>query len=159
MSPAQKRKREKMGRYDPKLMEKLRDEIAAHPNPMFGRMIAEGRMSDSDVLDFSLSVASAYFSGDLLGPVKEAADANMELQRRRAVLVTAAIFGASATFDKDGMSITRIGNNPDLITAAVQALVDVGMTVAEAMRQLEPPPPAQCQMESDIRAELPALVN
>ena len=32
----------------------------------------------------------AYFSGDLLEPVKEAAKANMDLQRRRAVLVTAA---------------------------------------------------------------------
>ena len=159
MSPAQKRKREKMGRYDPKLMEKLRDEIAAHPNPMFGRMIAEGRMSDSDVLDFSLNVASAYFSGDLLEPLAKAADARMALQARRAVLVTAAFFGATAAFDKDGMSIMRIGDDSDLITFAVQQLVDTGLTVKEAMRQLAKPPPAQCQMESDIRAELPALVN
>ena len=159
MSPAQKRKREKMGRYDPKLMEKLRDEIAAHPNPMFGRMIAEGRMSDSDVLDFSLNVASAYFSGDLLKPVEESAIANMELQTRRAVLVTAAFFGATAAFDKDGMSIMRIGDDSDLITFAVQQLVNAGFTVKEAMRQLEKPPPAPCQMESDIRAELPELVH
>ena len=52
-----------MGRYDPKLMEKLRDEIAAHPNPMFGRMIAEGRMSDSDVLDFCVQRGECLLLG------------------------------------------------------------------------------------------------
>ena len=116
-------------------------------------------MSDSDVLDFSLNVASAYFSGDLLEPLAKAADARMNLQARRAVLVTAAFFGATAAFDKDGMSIMRIGDDSDLITFAVQQLVNAGFTVKEAMRQLEKPPPAQCQMESDIRAQLPALVH
>ena len=75
MNAAAKRKRAKVGRFDPKHMQDLRAQMEQHPNPMFGRMIAEGRMSDSDVLDFSLNVASAYFSGDLLEPVAKAAGA------------------------------------------------------------------------------------
>ena len=152
-------KRTKMVRYSPTRAKALRAEIAKHPNPMFGRMLAEGRMSDGDLVDFAFNVAHAYFSGDLLEPVAKAADARMALQARRAVLVTAAFFGATAAFDKDGMSIMRIGDDSDLITFAVQQLVDTGLTVKEAMRQLAKPPPAQCQMESDIRAELPALVH
>ena len=144
MSPAQKRKREKMGRYDPKLMEKLRDEIAAHPNPMFGRMIAEGRMSDSDVLDFSLNVASAYFSGDLLEPVAQAAGRELERLTRQTLLKTAALFGWTATFDKDGGAVLKDAwpeDDPDAQTAAIQALVDTGLSVKDAMAAFKTAPP------------------
>ena len=153
------RKRSKLARYDPKLMEKLRAEIAKHPNPKFGAFIKEARASDSDVLDFAMSVATAYFDGQLLESFKAAAKHNMDLQTRRAVLVTLALFGATASFDKDGMNIIRIGEDTDAITFAVQQLVNAGFTVKEAMRQLDPPPPAQCEMESDIRAELPEIVH
>ena len=153
------RKRSKMARYDPELMEKLRAEIAKHPNPMFGAFIKEARASDSDVLDFAMSVAAAYFDGQLLESFKATAKHNMDLQKRRAVLVTAALFGCTVEFTDDEMKFRRIGNDPDLITFAVQQLVDVGFSVAEAMRQLEPPPPAPCQMESDIHTQLPELVH
>ena len=46
-----------------------------------------------------------------------------------------------------------------LITFAVQQLVNVGMTVAEAMRHLEPPPPAPCKMEGDINTKVPELIH
>ena len=36
MTPAQKRKREKVGRYDAKLMKELRAEIEKHPNRCLG---------------------------------------------------------------------------------------------------------------------------
>ena len=155
MSPAQKRKREKMGRYDPKLMEKLRDEIAAHPNPMFGRMIAEGRMSDSDVLDFSLNVASAYFSGDLLEPVAQAAGRELERLTRRTLLTTAALFGMTATFEKDGGAVLKSAwKDQDTQTAAIQALVDAGLSVAEAMASFKTGPPEQPPPEP-IHTRLP----
>ena len=86
MNAAAKRKRAKVGRFDPKLMQDLRAQMEQHPNPMFGRMIAEGRMSDSDVLDFSLNVASAYFSGDLLEPVAKAAGLELERMTRQDVV-------------------------------------------------------------------------
>ena len=138
--PVKMSKRSKMVRYSPARAKEIRDEIAKHPNPMFGRMIAEGRMSDGDLVDFAFNVTHAYFSGDLLEPLAKAADARMNLQARRAVLVTAAFFGATAAFDKDGMNIIRIGEDPDAITFAVQQLVNAGFTVKEAMRQLEKPP-------------------
>ena len=57
------------------------------------------------------------------------------------------------------MRIMLLGDDSDLITFAVQQLVDTGMSVAEAMRHLEPPPAAQCQMESDIDTQLPEIVE
>ena len=162
MSPAQKRTREKMGRYDPKLMQKLRAEIANHPNPMFGRMISEGRMSDSDVLDFSLNVASAYFNGDLLKPVAEAAGRELERMTRQGVLLTAALFGWTATFDKDGSAVFMPllpDEDPDAQTAAVQALVDTGKSVKEAMAAFKTGPPEKgCTVET-IQTKLPELVH
>ena len=159
MKKKTKRKRSKVARYDPKLVKALRAEMSKCPNPVYAQMVAEGNMNDGDMMDFALSLAGSYFSGILLESFKETEKANLDLQRRRAVLVTAAFFGATAAFDKDGMNLIRIGDDPDTITFAVQQLVNTGFTVAEAMRQLQPPPPAPCKMESDIRAELPALVN
>ena len=161
MSPAQKRKREKMGRYDPKLMEKLRDEIAAHPNPMFGRMIAEGRMSDSDVLDFSLNVASAYFSGDLLEPVAKAAGRELERMTRRTLLVTAALFGMTATFESDGGAVLKPAwsDDPDTQIAAVQALVDTGMGVKQAMAAFKTGPPEKGYTSETMHTQLPELIH
>ena len=77
-------------------------------------------------------------------------------------LVTLVLFGATASFDKDGMNIIRIGEDTDAITFAVQQLVNAGFTVKEAMRQLDPNgfPRAQCLKSfSDIRAELPEIVH
>ena len=152
-------KRSKSTRYNPASVKALRTEMAKGPNPAYRQMVAEGNMSDGDMVDFALSLANSYFDGQLLESFKATAKHNMEMQTRRAVLVTAALFGATAAFDKDGMNIIRIGEDTDAITFAVQQLVDVGFSVAEAMRQLEPPPPAPCEMESDIRAELPELVH
>ena len=153
------RKRSKLARYNPATVKALRDEMLKCRNPIYGQMVKEGQMSDGDMLDFALSLANSYFDGQLLESFKETAKSNMEMQRRRAVLVTAAFFGATAAFDKDGMNLIRIGDDPDTITFAVQQLVNAGFTVAEAMRQLQPPPPAPCEMESDIRAELPEIVH
>ena len=89
-----------MTRFDPEIMQKLRDEIAKHPNPAFGAFIQEARASDGDVLDLAMSTAYAYFSGALLEPVEAAAMHNLFVTRRRAVLVTAAKFKATAIFDK-----------------------------------------------------------
>ena len=153
------RKRSKLARYNPASVKALRAQMLKCPNPIYGQMVKEGQMSDGDMMDFALSLANSYFDGQLLESFKATAKHNMEMQTRRAVLVTAAFFGATAAFDKDGMNIIRIGEDPDAITFAVQQLVNAGFTVKEAMRQLEPPPPAQCQMKSDIRAQLPELVH
>ena len=162
MSPAQKRKREKVGRYDPKLMQALRTEIAKHPNPMFGRMLADGRMSDSDVLDFSLTMAHSYFSGDLLEPVVEAAQRELERLTRQTLLKTAALFGMTATFEKDGGAILKSAwseDDPDAQTAAIQALVDTGLSVKEAMAAFKTGPPegGNAPIET-IRTQLPEAV-
>ena len=153
-------KRSGMTRFNRDHVQALRDEMAKGPNPAYAQMVAKGQMTDSDMIDFAICLANSYFSGILLESFKETAAVNMDLQRRRSVLVTAALFGATAAFDKDGgMRIKSIGNDPDMITFAVQQLVNVGMTVAEAMRQLEPPPPAPCKMKSDINTKLPELVH
>ena len=158
MSPAQKRKRSKVGRYDPKLMQALRDEMAKHPNPMFGQMLAEGRMSDGDVLDFALTAAYAYFSGALLEPVAAAAGRELERLTRRTLLTTAALFGYSATFDKDGGAVLKSAwsdDDPGTQIAAVQALVDAGLSVNDAMSSFKtgPPPPTE-----PIHTRLPEAV-
>ena len=146
MNPEPKRKRAKVGRYDPKLMQALRAEMEKHPNPMFGRMIAEGRMNDSDVLDFSLNVAHAYFSGALLEPVATAAGRELERLTRRTLLTTAALFGMTATFDNDGGAVLKPAwsdEDPDRQTSAVQALVDTGLSVKDAMSAFKTGPPEQ----------------
>ena len=159
MSPAQKRKREKVGRYDPMLMQTLRAKMKEHPNPLFGRMLAEGRMSDSDVLDFSLNVAHAYFSGDLLEPVAKAAGRELERLTRRTLLVTAALFGMTAIFDEDGSGATLVDawsdDDPNVHVAAVQALVDVGMSVKDAMAEFASGPPKQGFVEAPMHAQMP----
>ena len=152
-------KRAGMTRFNRGHVQALRDEMSKCPNQVYGQMVAKGQMTDSDMIDFALCLANSYFDGTLLQVFKETAKANLTMQMRRAVLVTAAFFGCTAEFDKDGMSIRRLGDDSDLITFAVQSLVDVGFSVAEAMRQLEPPPPAPCKMESDINTKLPELVH
>ena len=159
MSPAQKRKREKVGRYDPRLMEKLRDEMSKHPNPMFGRMLAEGRMSDSDVLDFSLTMAHAYFTGALLEPVAAAAGRELERMTRQALLTTTALFGYTATFTADGGAVVKWAwADADTQTAAVQALVDTGMSVKEAMASFKTGPPEPRPPTEPIHTRLPEPV-
>ena len=128
-------KRSKMVRYSPTRAKEIRDEIAKHPNPMFGRMLAEGRMSDGDLVDFAFNVTHAYFSGALLEPIATAVDRDLKLATRRAFLVTAALFGMTATFEKDGSVVLKDAwaDDPDRQTAAVQALVDTGLSVKDAM--------------------------
>ena len=136
-------KRSKMTRYNPTLAKALRDKIAKHPNPVFRRMLAEGRMSDGDVVDFALTVAEAYFSGDLLEPVAAAAGRELERLTRRTLLTTAALFGMTAIFDKDGGAVLKSAwsDDPGTQIAAVQALVDVGLSVKEAMGSFKTGPP------------------
>ena len=155
------RKRSKLTRYNPDNVKALRAQMLKCPNPIYGQMVTEGQMSDGDMMDFALSLANSYFGGELLASFKTTAKANMELQTRRAVLVTAALFGATAAFDKDGMNIMSIfpDEGPDLLNHAVQQLVDVGMSVAEAMQVLQPPAPIQCQIESDVSTQLPEIVE
>ena len=174
MSPAQKRKREKMGRYDPKLMEKLRAEIAAHPNPMFGRMIAEGRMSDSDVLDFSLNVATAYFDGQLLETARQAtvnliaetkqqSDDKAVLMIERAILKTLGAFGLTATISEDGLitpKLARSKDDPKVQIEAVQRLVDTGMSVAESVASIrELPAPGELPDRIEAQVSKPEVTH
>ena len=157
------RRRSKVARFDPELMQKLRAEIAKHPNPMFGEFIKEARPSDSDVMDFAMTAAYAYFSGALLEPVKESARRELYLMRRRTVLVTAAKFGMTAIFDKDGCGATLKpawkDDDPDTQIAAVQALVDTGMSVKDAMAEFASGPPKPGHMAETIHTQLPALVH
>ena len=163
MNAAQKRKRREDGRYDPKLMEKLRAEISAHPNPMFGRMIAEGRMSDSDVLDFSLNVASAYFSGDLLEPVAAAAGRELERYITRAILTTLGAFGLTATVSEDGLftpKLARSPDNPEVQLDSVQRLVDTGLSVKEAVASIrELPAPGELPDRIEAQVSQPEIVH
>ena len=160
--PVKINKRSKMVRYSPTRAKELRAEIAKHPNPMFGRMLAEGRMSDGDLVDFAFNVTHAYFSGDLLEPVKESARRELYLMRRRTVLVTAAKFGMTAIFDKDGCGATLTPawtDDPATQIAAVQALVDTGLSVADAMAEFASGPPEPGHIAETIRTQLPELVN
>ena len=154
-----KQRRAGMTRFNRNHVQALRDAMAKCPNTAYATMVDKGAMTDSDMLDFSLRLSISYFDGTLLQVFKETAKANMTMQMRRAVLVTAAFFGCTAEFDKDGMKIRLLGDDSDLITFAVQQLVNVGFTVAEAMRHLEPPPPAPCKMETDINAKVPELIH
>ena len=113
------RKRSKMTRYNPDPVKALRAEMAKHPNPMFGQMLVQERMSDGDLLDFSVSVAISYFNGALLEPVAAAAGRELERMARQTLLVTAAKFGATATFTKDGGAVLKSvfpDDGPDLLT-------------------------------------------
>ena len=147
-----------MTRFDPELMEKLRAEIAKHPNLAFGAVIRLARMSDGDLVDFAMTAAYAYFSGALLEPVKEAARRELFLMRRRTVLVTAAKFGMTAIFDQDGCGATLTPawtNDPATHIAAVQALVDTGLSVADAMAEFASGPPEPGHIAETIRTQLP----
>ena len=153
-------KRSKMVRYNPTRAKALRDKIAKHPNPMFGQMLADGRMSDGDLLDLAVNVADAYFSGALLEPVAAAAARSADLRVRRTLLVTAAKFGCTATFTEDGSADLKSAwsdDDPATHIAAVQALVDTGMSIQEAMDEFSPVPPKQTPMPEPARAQLPAI--
>ena len=156
--PVKMSKRSKMVRYSPARAKELRAEIAKYPHPMFGRLLAERRMSDGDLVDFSLTLAHAYFSGDLLEPLSKAVDRDLELVTRRAFLITAALFGMTATFEKDGRVIltSAWSDDPDHQTAAVQALVDVGLSVKEAMASFKTGPPKEGRKPEPIETRLPA---
>ena len=157
----QNRKRSKITRYNPDLVQTVRAEIAKHPNPMFVKMAEKGQMSDGDILDFALSVAHCYFSGSLLEPVKEAAHRGMDLMVRRTLLVTASLFGMTGVFDKDGGATLTPAwtGDPATQSAAVQALVDTGMSVKEAMALFASGPPKQGHMAETIHTQLPEVVH
>ena len=147
-----------MTRFDPQIMKKLRDEIAKHPNPMFGAVIEETRASDGDLLDFAMNAACAYFSGKLMEPVEAAARRHLHVMRRRTVLVTAAKFGMTATFDADGCGATLTpawSDDPDTQITAVQALVDTGMSLKEAMAEFASGPPKQGHTAETIHTQFP----
>ena len=156
--PVKMSKRSKMVRYSPTRAKELRTQIAAHPNPMFGRMLAEGRMSDGDLVDFAFNVAHAYFSGDLLEPVAAAAGRELERMTRRTLLTTAACFGMTATFDADRGAVLKPAwsdEDQDRQTDAVQALVDTGLSVKEAMAAFKTGPPEEGQKTEPIYTRLP----
>ena len=138
------RKRSKMTRYNPAGVKALRVQMAKHPNPAFGEMIKEGRMTDSDLLDFAVGASTAYFSGALLEPVAAAAGRELERMTRQAVLLALALLGWTATFDQDGNAVVKPvlqDEDHDAQTAAVQALVDTGMSVKDAMGSFKTGPP------------------
>ena len=156
------RKRSKMTRFDPEIMQRLRDAIDKHPNPKFGAFIKEARASDGDVLDLAMNAATAYFTGALLEPVAAAAGRAFQKSTHRAVLVTAAKFGATAIFDKEGSGATLMSawsDDPITHIDAIQRLVDTGLTVAAAMDQFPSGPPKEGHMAETIRTELPELVH
>ena len=162
MTKQSKNKRSRSLRYSPTNAQALRDEIAKHPNPMFGQMLAEGRMTDGDLVDFAFNVTKAYFTGDLLEPVAKAAGRELERMTRRTLLVTAALFGMTATFEKDGGVVLKSAwadDDPDRQTDAVQALVDTGLSVKEAMAAFKTGPPERGSTPTEpIRTRLPETV-
>ena len=159
MTKQSKNKRSRMLRYSPTNATALRDEIVKHPNPMFGQMLAQGRMTDGDLCDFAFHVAKAYFSGDLLEPVATAAGHELERMTRRTLLVTAALFGMTATFEKDGGAVLKSAwVDADTQTAAVQALVDTGLSVKDAMASFKTGPPEPRPSTEPIHTRLPEPV-
>ena len=157
--PVKMNKRSKMVRYSPARAKEIRDEIAKHPNPMFGRMLAEGRMSDGDLVDFAFNVTHAYFSGALLEPIAAAVDRDLKRVELRTFLTTAALFGMTATFEKDGLVILKDAwsdDDPNRQTDAVQALVDIGLSVKDAMAAFKTGPPKEGRKTEPIETRLPA---
>lgn len=134
------RKRSKLGRYNPTLLKGLREAIAKRPEPMFG---PHRRMSDGDLMDFALELAGSYFSGALVESFKVGATRELERFQRQTVSVIAANLGATASFSDDGVTtLTMLANaDDDTRTAAVQRLVDVGVSVKEATRLISNPQP------------------
>ena len=157
-----KRKRSKVGRYDPKLVKALRAEMSKCQNPVYAQLVEEGNMNDADMMDFALSLSCSYFSGVLLRIFEDTANANMALQTRRTLLITAALFGMTAIFDKDGGAVLKSAwskENPDTQTAAVQALVDVGLTVKQAMASFKTGPEEEAWTTEPIYTRLPEIVK
>ena len=67
----------------------------------------------------------------------------------------------TATFDKDGGAILKsawAGDDPDAQIAAVQALVDAGLSVKEAMAAFKTGPPEQAPPTEPIHTRLPEAV-
>ena len=156
------RKRSKLARYNPATVKKLRAEMLKCPNPEYAELVAPGNMSDGDMLDFAANLAGSYFSGILLRAFKDTADANMVLQTRRTLLVTAALFGFTAEFDKAGGAVLKSAwskENPDVQTAAVQALLDVGLTLAQAMASFKTGPDEAAWTTEPIYTQLPEIVE
>ena len=52
-----------MTRYNKDHVSALREEMKKCPNPIYAQMVDKGQMTDSDMLDFSLSLAGSYFNG------------------------------------------------------------------------------------------------
>ena len=150
-----KKNRSKLSRYDPELMQALRDAIKTVGLPA---QLIKGQ-STADLVDFSLSLAQTYFTGALVESFQAGAKVEMEKLMRQTVLVVAASFGATATFTADGgVTITRVtATEGNTWTAAVQALVDTGLTVADAVDLFATPPPPQGQswpIKTPIKADL-----
>ena len=138
----QKKNRSKLSRYDPELMQALRDAIETADPP--AQLLKDGQ-SNGDLVDLALRLAHSYFSGALVESFRVGAKVELEKLMRQTVLVVAASFGATATFTADGgvtMTMVRAAEG-DTWTAAVQALVDTGLTVADAVDLLatSPSPP------------------
>ena len=156
MSP---RKRTAMIRYDPKLMKALRAEMSKCPNPVFGQMSKEGEMRPGDMVDFALTLAHSYFDGTLLKSCEATQRINLQMQMCRAVLVTAAFFDATATFDEDGTAFTSLqGADDDTRLAAVQALLDVGLGLKEALASF-PGPQGHLEERVQTRIQEQELVH
>ena len=120
-------------------------------------------MSDSDVLDFSLNVASAYFSGDLLEPVAAAAGRELERYITRAILTTLGAFGLTATVSEDGLftpKLARSPDNPEVQLDSVQRLVDTGLSVKEAVASIrELPAPGELPDRIEAQVSQPEIVH
>ena len=118
-------------------------------------------MSDSDVLDFSLTMAHAYFTGALLEPVAAAAGRELERMTRQAWLQALAFFGWTASFTTDGVAtLTEVGkDDQDAQIAAVQALVNEGLSVKDAMAAFKTGPPEKGQTVEMIQSQLSEMVH
>lgn len=154
-----KRHRTAFARFDPKLLQSMRDLIEKCPNKDLARMGSKGRMTDGDLIDFSIALSCAYFSGALLEQAQAAQVRNLELMMRRTMLVCCASFGATASFESDGaVVISPVGtDDPDKLTAAIQALTDTGMRLKEAMALFTTGPPEKGGETESIRTRLPEV--
>ena len=168
------RKRSKLARYNPASVKALRAEMSKCPNQVYAQMVAEGNMSDGDMLDFALSLADSYFNGSLLEAARQAtvkliaetkqqSDDKAVLMIDRAILKTLGAFGLTATIAEDGLitpKLARSKDDPEVQIDSVQRLVDTGLSVKEAVASIrELPAPGELPDRIEAQVSQPELVH
>ena len=119
-------------------------------------------MSDGEVLDFSLNVAKAYFLRRTHGAGRRGSwtrtgthDAPGAFNHCGPVRLDGDLWQGRGAVLKPAWS----DDDPDAQTAAVQALVDTGMSVKDAMGAFKTGPPEKGYPAETISTQLPALIN